>query len=219
VAGFLLPVALVLAFAEAVEVAPLVAVPLPVPVAGGVAVAASLGLVLLLTGLPLAPLSVALVGWLLTELAGVTLGVTDLSDFAGLAAVAVDDGETDTHAGASPLLLAAEVPPGPAPPAAELAWVPVPFRLGLSLPGLELENPTAVLSWTKASRSGGTASATPMANTAQAAARAGRSSPYRQSRCCRRAWPPPASCPPRAAFQRRTRPARNPPYAAECLLA
>ena len=227
-AGFSLPAALVLAFAEAAEVAPLVAV--PVPVAVGVAVAVSLALALLLAGLPLAPLSVAPVGWLLTELAGVlvgvTVGVSDLlrSEFAGLAA-AVDDGETDTHAGGRPLLPAAEVPPGPAPLAAELAWVPAPFRLG-ALPGLELENPTtAVLRWTKASRSGGTASATPMANTAQAAARAGRSSPYRQSRCCRRAWPPsascppPASCPPRAAFQRRNRSARNPPCAAECLLA
>jgi len=177
---FLLPVALALAFAEAVEVALLVAV--PVPVAVGVAVAVSLALALSLAGLPLVPLSVAPVGWLLTELAGVTVGV---SDFVGLAARAVDDGETDTHAGGSALLPAAEVPPGPAPPAAELAWVPVAFRLGLLPLGLELENPTAVASWPKASRSGGIASATPMANTAQAAARAGRSSPYRQSRCCR----------------------------------
>ena len=227
-AGFSLPAALVLAFAEAAEVVLLVAVPVPVGV--GVAVAVSLALALLLAGLPLAPLPVAPVSWLLTELAGVlvgvTVGVSDLlrSEFAGLAAAAVDDGETDTHAGGRPLLPAAEVPPGPAPLAAELAWVPAPFRLG-ALPGLELDNPTAVLSSTKAWRSGGTASATPMANTAQAAARAGRSSPYRQSRCCRRAWPPsascppPASCPPRAAFQRRNRSARNPPCAAECLLA
>ena len=60
---------------------------------------------------------------------------------------------SDTHAGGSPLLPAAEVPPGPAPPAAELAWVPVPSRLGLLPPGLELENPTAAPSWwTKASQ-------------------------------------------------------------------
>jgi hypothetical protein len=183
-AGSLLPVALVVAFAEAVEVAPLVAVPIPVAV--GVVVAVSLALALSLAGLPLVPLSVPPGGWLLTELGGVTLGFCDLSDFAGVVAVAADDGETGAHAGGSPLLPAAEVPPGPAPPAAELAWVPVPFRLGLLPPGLELENPAATLSWwTKASRSGGTASATPMANTAQAAARAGRSSPYRQSRCCR----------------------------------
>jgi hypothetical protein len=224
-AGFLLPAALVVAFAEAAEVVLLVAVPVPVGV--GVAVAVSLALALSLAWLPLAPLPVAPVGWLLTELVGGTVGVSDFSDLAGVAAVAADDGEADTHAGGSPLLLpAAEVPRGPAPPAAELAWVPVPFRLGLLPPGLEPENPAAVTSWwTKASRSGGIASATPMANTAQAAARAGRSSPYRQSRCCRRAlplpasWPLPASCPPRAAFQRRTRLARNPPCAAECLLA
>ena len=189
-AGFLLPAALVLAFAEAAEVVLLVAVPVPVGV--GVAVAVSLALALSLAGLPLAPLPVAPVGWLLTELAGVlvgvTVGVSDLlrSEFAGLVAAPVDDGETDTHAGGSPLLPAAEVPPGPAPPAAGLAWVPPPFRLGALPPGLELENPTALPNWwTKASRSGGNASATPMANTTQAAARAGRSSPYRQSRCCR----------------------------------
>jgi hypothetical protein len=50
---------------------------------------------------------------------------------------------------------------------------------------LEMGIPTALLSETKAPRSGGTDSATPMANTTQAAARAGRSSPYRQSRGCR----------------------------------
>jgi hypothetical protein len=179
---FLPPVALVLAFADAFELAPLMAVALAVPVAVGVAVAVSPGLVLPLTGLPLDPLSVGLLGGLLAALlTGVTLGVTDL---AGLAAA--DDGEAGAHAGDGPLLPAAEVPPGPAPPAAELAWVPVPFRLGLLPLGLELENPTAVPSWwTKAWRSGGNASATPMANTTQAAARAGRSSPYRQSRCCR----------------------------------
>ena len=42
--------------------------------------------------------------------------------------------------------------------------------------------PTAVLRLTKAWRSGGSARATPMANKAQATARAGRSSPSRQSR-------------------------------------
>jgi len=188
-AGFLLPAALVLAFAEAAEVVLLVAVPVPVGV--GVAVAVSLALALSLAGLPLAPLPVAPVGWLLTELAGVlvgvTVGVSDLlrSEFAGLVAAPVDDGETDTHAGGSPLLPAAEVTPGPAPPAAGLAWVPPPFRLGALPPGLELVSPTAELSPATAWRSGGNASATPTANTTQAAARAGRSSPYRQSRCCR----------------------------------
>ena len=42
--------------------------------------------------------------------------------------------------------------------------------------------PTADSSWPKAWRSGGTASATPTANTTQAAARADRSSPSCQSR-------------------------------------
>ena len=83
---------------------------------------------------------------------------------------------------------------------------------------LELVIPTAEPSVTKASRSGGTDRATPMANTAQATARAGRSHPYRQSRSSRSPVPS-ASCPPRAVFQRRTRPARKPPLAAECLLA
>jgi hypothetical protein len=47
--------------------------------------------------------------------------------------------------------------------------------------------PTAELRWTKACRSGATARATPMANTTQAIAMAGRSSPSRQSRGWRRA--------------------------------
>ena len=181
-ADFLPPVALVLAFADAFELALLVAVALAVPVAGDVAVAVSPGLVLPPTGLPLDPLSVGLLGGLLAALlTGVTLGVTGL---AGLAAA--DDGEIDAHAVDGPLLRAAEVPPGPAPPAAEPAWVPVPFRLGAIAAGAGTGEPDrrAELA-TKAWRSGGNASATPMANTTQAAARAGRSSPYRQSRCCR----------------------------------
>jgi hypothetical protein len=176
--------ALVLAFAEAVEVAVLVAValadPVPVAVAVDVAVVVSLGPVLPLAVPSLDPPSVALLAGLL---AGVTFGVVDLADLAGLAAA--DDGEPDAHAVASLLLWVAEVPPWPVPPAPELYWVPAPLALGTPLPVLELVIPTAELSWTKAWRSGGTASATPMANTTHAAARAGRSSPYRQSRCCR----------------------------------
>ena len=214
------PDALELAFAEAgvlalpvaVEAVPavLVAVAVAVPVA--VAVALSPGLLLVLS-----------VGELLAEPAGDALGgVTGLADVADLAPV--DDGELDGHAVTCPLLWAAEVPPGPTPPADAPPWVPDPVRLGTPPPVLELEleleweNPTAVPSWTKAPRSGGIARATPMANTAQAAARAGRSSPYRQSRCCRSPAPSP-SCPPRAAFQRRTMAARKPPLAAACLLA
>jgi hypothetical protein len=181
-ADFLPPVALALAFAEAVEVEVLMAVALALPVAGAVAVpvVVSLGLVPPLAVPPLDPLSVALLGGLL---AGVEVGVTDLADLAGLAAT--DDGEADAHPVVTALLWAAEVPPGPAPRAPELSGVPAPFTLCPPLPVLEPEIPTAVASWTKASRSGGTASATPMANTAQAAARAGRSTPYRQSRCRR----------------------------------
>jgi hypothetical protein len=175
--------ALGLAFAEAVEVAVPVAVTLadPVPVAVAVddAVAVSLGPVLPLTVPPLDPLSVALLGALLV---GGALGATDLVDSAGLAAK--DDGEPDVHPVGGLLLWVAEVPPWPVPPP-ELYWVPAPLTFGTPLPVLELEIPTAEASWPKASRSGGTASATPMANTTHAAARAGRSSPYRQSRCCR----------------------------------
>ena len=77
-ADFLPPVALVLAFADAFELAVLMAVALAVPVAGGVAAAVSPGLVLPPTGLPLDPLSVGLLAGLLAALlTGVTLGVTD----------------------------------------------------------------------------------------------------------------------------------------------
>jgi hypothetical protein len=105
-ADFLPPVALVLAFADAFEVAP-VAGALAVPVAAGVAVAVSPGLVLPLTVLPLDPLSAGLLGGLLVALlTGVTLGVTDL---AGLAAA--DDGEVGAHAVAGALLWVAAVLP------------------------------------------------------------------------------------------------------------
>jgi hypothetical protein len=106
-ADFLPPVALVLAFADAFELAVLMAVALAVPVAGGVAVAVSPGLVLPPTGLPLDPLSVGLLAGLLAALlTGVTLGVTDL---AGLAAA--DDGEVGAHAVAPALLWVPAVPP------------------------------------------------------------------------------------------------------------
>jgi hypothetical protein len=177
-ADVLPPFALVLAFAEALEVAVLVALadPVPVSVAAGVAVVVSLGPVPP-TVPPLDPASVALLGGLF---AGVTLGVTDLAGLAGLAAA---DDESVAHAVVSLLLPVAEVPTWPAPPAPELYGVPAPLALGTPPPVPELEIPTALPSWATASRSGGTASATPMANTTHAAARAGRSSPYRQSRC------------------------------------
>jgi hypothetical protein len=175
--------ALGLAFAEAGEVAVLVAValadPVPVAVPVDVGVVVSLGPVLPLTVPPLDPLSGALLGGLL---AGVSLGATDVADVADLAAE--DDCESGPHEFVCWLLWVAELPPWPVPPAPELYWVPAPLTLGVPLAVLELVIPTAELSSATAWRSGGTASATPMANTTHAAARAGRSSPYRQSRGC-----------------------------------
>jgi len=202
------PVALALDFDEAVVLSPPVAVEvalaLPVAVVLGVAVSVSVAVALLPGLLLVLPL-----GGLLTEFPGGAVGDADLADPAW-----VDDGG---HAVACTLLGAAEVAPPLASPGAEPTGVPSPFAVGAAPPVLELENPTAVPSWTKAWRSGGSASATPMANTAQAAASAGRSHPYRQSRCCRSPSPA-ASCPPRAAFQRRIMPARKPALAAQCLL-
>ena len=225
-AAFLLPVALVLAFAEAVMVPLLVAVAVAFAVAVAVLVAVLVAVAVPLSlelALPLAGLSLGLLlvllGGLVAGLAGGTLGVTDL---VGLAAA--DDEEAGRHAGAVPLLWPGEVRPWLAPPPGELPRLPDPARLGTPPLVLEEEIPTAELSWPKASRSGGTARATPMANTTQAAARAGRSSPYRQSRGAPPLPAPPlpaVSWPPRTAFQRRTRSARKPPRAEapECLLA
>jgi len=122
-----LPFPLVLAFAEAVEVAALMAVALAGPVAGAVAVVVLPGLVLPPPGPSLVPLFVALSDGLLTEFAGVPLGVAEVAGLTGL--TGADDAELDAHAiavGALPR--AAEVPP-PAPPAAEPTGVPSPFVL------------------------------------------------------------------------------------------
>jgi hypothetical protein len=123
-----LPSPLVLAFAEAFEVAVLTVVALTVPVTGAVAVAVAVspGLVLPPPGLSLGPLSVVLPDGLLTELAGVSLGVAEVAGLAGL--TGADDAEPDAHAMAGALPWAAEVPP-PAPPAAELTGVPAPLVL------------------------------------------------------------------------------------------
>jgi hypothetical protein len=120
-----LPFPLVLAFAEAVEVAALIAVALAVPAAGAVAVVVSPGLVPP-PGLSLVPVPVALSDGLLTELAGVSLGVADVGGLAGLAGA--DDAEPDGHAIAGALPWAPEVLL-PAPPAAEPTGVPSPFVL------------------------------------------------------------------------------------------
>jgi hypothetical protein len=123
-----LPFPLVLAFAEAVEVAALIAVALAVPASGAVAVVVSPGLVPA-PGLSLVPLSVGLSDGLLTELAGVSLGVADVGGLADLADLAgADDAEPDAHAIADALPPAPEVLP-PAPPAAEPIAVPSPFVL------------------------------------------------------------------------------------------
>ncbi len=257
-AVFLAPVALaetvVVASSEAVVVGLLVAVPVGVGVAVAVAVAVlvavvlSLGLAVRSAGLLLLPLLLLLLllvlvlvlvlAGLVAEPSGVTLGEADL------AASCEGDGEgLDGHAVTSGLAwllgnglawllgkllglgLPAEVPigwPAPSVPCAPLLlWEEV--------------IPTAEPSWTKACRSGGKARATPMANTAQAAARPDRSKPVRQSRGWRRVRPgpapgppepwPPEPCagePPRQAFQRRSMSGRKPPCAAgapECLLA
>ena len=124
-----LPVPLGLAFAEAAELAVLTAVALSIPVAGAVAVVVPPGLVPPPPGLSLVALPVALSDGLLTGLAGVSLGVADVSGLADLAGLAgVDDAGPDVHAIAGALPLAAEVPP-PAPPAAEPTGVLSPVVL------------------------------------------------------------------------------------------
>ena len=118
-----------LAFAEAVEVAVLMVVALAVPVVGAVALELSAGLVLPPSGPLLVPLSVALSEGVLTELAGVSLGVAEVAGLAAFVDLAgADDAEPDGHAIAGPLPWAAEVP-APAPPVAEPAGVPSPFVL------------------------------------------------------------------------------------------
>jgi hypothetical protein len=230
--AFLLPVALVLAVtvAEADALAALVALLLAVAVEVEVAVAVPVAAVLPLSpGLPLGaplppdlPLGAPLDG-AVPEPVGGTLG-SALLDLADLDALG--DGQA---AVACALLWLADELEGPAPPPlAEPATLPAPFRLGVPPLGLDEVIPTADESETTASRSGGRARTTPMANTAQAAARAGLSSPSRQSRGrgrprslpprARSSPPRPESAPPRPVFQRPARTARKPPDAAERLL-
>jgi hypothetical protein len=227
----LLPVALVLAVAVAVALAVLVALPLAVVVEVAVPVAVpvaevlplSLGLPLVAPLLPGLPLGTPLDG-AVPEPVGGTLG-SALLDLADLDALG--DGQAAVACALRWLADEREEPAAP-PPLAEPATLPAPFRLGVPALGLEEVIPTADESETKASRSGGRARTTPMANTAQAAARAGLSSPSRQSRGRCRPWPlpprarssppRPASAPPRPVFQRPTRTARKPPDAAERLL-
>jgi hypothetical protein len=233
-AAFLLPVALVFAVAEAVAVAVAVLVALLLAAAGAVLAAEAvplaealslpdgLRLELPLAGLPLVPsLELPLAGEV-CEPSGDALGFTGLRGSADLAAAADEEG--DGQAVGCALLWLDDAAAGPAPPFPELAALPEPSRLGAFPLALDDEIPTAEPSWTKASRSGGRARTTPMANTAQAAARIGLSSPSRQSRG--RCGAPPPRCGPRRAgsspprpVAQRPRPVRKPPGAAVCLLA
>jgi hypothetical protein len=208
------PVALALAVAEADGLAVFVAGALVL--AGGVTVLVGLSLTLGLAvplAAPPAGLALPLAGGELdTEPPAATFGLSVLP-VPGLA-VAVEEG-LGGHAVAVPLTWAVGAPPGTAPPPAVFIGVPAPA--GPSTPWLllEVEIPTAEPSWTMASRSGGTARAIPMANTAQATARAGRNSPYFHFHGCGRLSPG-SPAPPRTAFQRRTRSARKPPDAPAC---
>ena len=175
----LLPDALTFAEAEAVAegdvVAVLVAVLVGLAVAVLVAVAVPVGLA------PLAGLVVPSAG-LVTEAlaAGVALGLADL------AALSEGDGEElGEHVAAVALVWLLGMLAGVAPPAEVPIGLPdpsVPWTPLLLLLLWEEVIPTTVPSWTKAWRSGGNASVTPMANTTQAAAKADRSSPSRQFR-------------------------------------
>ena len=128
-AGVALTDALPLAFAEAAGVAVLIVVALAVPVTGAVAVGVSPGLVLPPPGPSLVPPSVALPDGVLTELAGVPLGVAEVAGLAAFFGLAgADDAGPGAHPIAGTLPWAAEVPP-PAPPAVELTGVPAPFVL------------------------------------------------------------------------------------------
>ena len=224
-AAFLLPVALVFAVAEAVAllllalllvVAVAVLVAEAVPVAEALSLPDGLTLELPLAGLPLVPSLELLPAGEVCEPCGDALGFTGLLAWADRAAAADEEG--DAQAVGCALLRLDDVLAGPAPPFAGPAALPEPSRLGAFPLALDDAIPTADPSWTKASRSGGRARTTPMANTAQAAARTGLSSPSRQSRGRCRAPPRACSSPPRPLTQRPS-PARKPPGAAECLLA
>jgi hypothetical protein len=191
-----------------VGVAVSVAVPVGVAVLVGVAVSVVVGVAVPLLLVPPAGLVAGLV-------AGVTLGVAVLVD---LACAEGDGEEVVGHAVTGPLPGLALLVPWltlPFAELAELAGVPVPARLGVPLVLCE-EIPATSPIWTRAWRVGGSARATPMANTAAPIARAGRSSPAHQSRGASA-----FSRPPRPVLERRVRPAKKPPAAPAlaCLLA
>jgi len=179
--ALLVLVALVFAVAEAVVgellAAPPVALAVPVALALAVLVVVvvlPVGLALLLAGLALVLLSAGL----LAVAAGLAVGLGDL-----LASCEGDGVELGGH----------EVTVVPArvlgrllvlaPPTDELIGLaPDPSVPGVPLVLRAVVNPTAEPICPKACRSGGTARVTPMANTAQAAARADRSSTSHRSR-------------------------------------
>ena len=178
--AFLVPVALVFAVAEAVAgellAAPPVALAVPVALALAVLVAVVLpvGLAPLLAGLALVLLSAGL----LAVAAGLAVGLGDL-----LASCEGDGVELDGHEVTVVLARLLGRLLGLAPPAEELIGLaPDPSVPGVPLVLRAVVNPTAEPICPKACRSGGTARVTPMANTAQAAARADRSSTSRRSR-------------------------------------
>jgi hypothetical protein len=125
-AGVALADASPVAFAEAAGVALLMVVAVAVPAAGAVAVVLSPGLVPP-PGPSLVALAVALSDGVLTELAGVPLGVAVVAGLAAFVDVpGAGDAEPDGHPIAGALPWAAEVL-APAPPAVEPAGVAAPF--------------------------------------------------------------------------------------------
>ena len=142
VAAFLVPAALTLAGAETVVVVALAeAVPVVVAVDGAVAV--SVGLLVVLAGVPLSPLLVLPVGGVLAELAGDAVGVTFLLDVAE-----ADGDELGAHAGAVVLPWPMVVACWLRPPIVVPCWVADPAGLEAAATGLcEEVIPTAELSW------------------------------------------------------------------------
>ena len=181
--GVFLPVALLLAVAETVEEALFVGLLVGLAVAVAVALAVPLVLLLelalLLDGLPLG-LPLVLLDGLAGGPTGPGLGCANL-----LAAETADGEGLGGHAVRVGLWCAVGAPLW-LPPPSDKPGTPVPAAFPPPLAPLLVVSPTAVLNWTSASCSGGIARAIPMANTAQAIARAGRSSPSRQSRGERR---------------------------------
>ena len=214
----LLPDALTFAEAEAVAEGDVVAVLVAVLVGLAVAVLVAVAVPVELAP-PLAGLVVSSAGLVAEALAaGVALGLAEL------AASSEGDGEVlGEHVATVALVWLLGMLAGVAPPADVPIGLPAPSVPWTPLLLCEEVIPTTVPSWTKAWRSGGNASVTPMANTAQAAAKADRSSPSRQFRGWVRARRPRRPDePPRREFQRRILSTRNPPegvVAPECLLA